>query len=147
MRSARRHTASLTRLVRLARLGPVGALASVALLATGSDCSNLGQCECFPCQSAVVLNVFDEDSQPLSDWVVEATLDGLPVDVSACDEAVRISPGTCSFGSETGVYRITVQAPGFQTRQLAARFAARSGEDCCSCLPVGATVTAILERD
>lgn len=137
MRPARRH---------LAVLLPVTCL--VAVLGGGADCNSFGQCECTPCQSAIVLNVFDEDNQPLADWVVDATLNGAPVDVTNCDETLRVAPGTCSFGFETGVYRISIQAPGFQTRQLAARFAAKSGEDCCStCLPVGTTVNAVLERE
>jgi uncharacterized protein YigE (DUF2233 family) len=119
----------------------------LALAALGSTCGNLGQCECFPCQSAIVLNVFDEDSQPLTNWSIEASVDGAPVDTTPCAPEFRINPAGCSFGFETGVYRITVQSPGFRTRQIAARFAAQSGEDCCRCLQFGATVNAFLERE
>ena len=52
----------------------------------------------------------------------------------------------CAFGSRTGIYRITVRGPGFETREIAARVAAKSGDNCCdgSCV-TSTTVSAFLD--
>lgn len=119
-------------------------LVSVSL--GGSTCSN-GDCPCTPCGSAINLTVVDDQNvASTADWTVEATLDGTSIDdVSACDPTLRLG-NSCSFGRDTGLYRITVRAPGVQTRQIAARFAAPSGIDCCTggpCLQ-STKVTAVL---
>ena len=85
------------------------------------------------------------DGNALTDanWTAEATVDDQPVpDITNCDPGFRLD-NTCSFGQQAGIYRITVRSPGFQTRQLAARFAAKSGEDCCTCL-LGEDIDAVL---
>ena len=118
---------------------------ALALFAMGADCSSIGQCNCFPCTSAIHLKVFDNQNNALTDgWTAEATVDGTTVDdITNCEAGARFG-NECTFGNQTGLYRITVRAPGFATRQLAARFAAKSGEDCCRCLSE-TVVTAILE--
>lgn len=120
-----------------------------AVLTTGVDCAQRSECSCFACnQDAVTLNVFDAGGLPLPIFIVDATLDGVPVDTTSCNDAVRLGSATCAFGSDLGVYRVTVQAEGFKTRQVAARFATKSGEDCCmvGCLG-GTTVNVVLEEE
>ena len=82
-----------------------------------------------------------EDMIAMIDDVVKK-IDQPVDDISNCDPAFRLN-NTCGFGQTPGVYRITVRGAGFQTRQIAARFAAKSGQDCCTCLPVE-DVTAVL---
>jgi hypothetical protein len=125
-------------------------LAFVAILAaamlSGSDCSGVQQCtQCFPCTSAIDLVVLDDQNNALTDnWTVEATLDGQEVqDVTNCDPATRGGTNECSFGSSPGIYRITVRDVGRETREIAARFAAKIGQTCCQCLQQ-TKVTAIL---
>jgi hypothetical protein len=124
----------------------LGALVVLFLtpLAMSSNCGvGGGQCEdCVACVNAITLTVTDEDGNEPQGWVMEATQDGEVVDdFGACDEDVRVG-GTCSFGVEAGLYRIVVRAPGFETREIAARFAS---SNCCQCL-VGINVNAVLER-
>lgn len=117
----------------------------VALVA----CPAAEPCECISCDgSAVTLHVFDEAGQSFPEFVVDATVDGAVVDTSTCnDPNARFTLGSCTFGDRAGVYRVNVRASGYETRHLVARFAARSGEDCCvsPCLR-GITVNAVLER-
>lgn len=120
-------------MLRPVRLALIVVAASGALaLATGSSCSTSDDCECFPCGAAIGLTVLDEDGNALNDdWVMAATLDGAPVDdASACDPGLRLG-NSCAFGVATGVYRVVVEAPGFATREVAARSAVGSGQDCC----------------
>lgn len=108
-------------------------LALVAALGQlGATCSTPPACECFPCLTAIALTVVDQDGNPLeAPWVMAATLDGEEVDDGGnCDPDLRMG-NSCVFGVATGVYRIVVQAPGYQTREVAARCAAATGEDCC----------------
>ena len=147
---------------RLARLGHIGSgrrarafaatsivslVGALALLTSSSTCDSFG-CECAPCGAAIDLAVFDTDGAALdTGWTVEATLDGFTVDDVAanCDAAVRFG-NACSFGFQTGIYRITVRGDGFQTREIAARNAAKSGDDCCNFACINATsVDAFLE--
>jgi hypothetical protein len=126
----------------------LSALSVVAFVATGStNCDSGGQCECIPCTSAINLQVFDENDNALgTGWSAEATVDGAVVnDIVNCDESTRFG-NSCDFGQETGIYRITIRAAGFLTKQIAARFAAKSGEDCCVCLQATA-VHAVLLAD
>ncbi|MCC7070677.1 MAG: hypothetical protein IT383_05105 [Deltaproteobacteria bacterium] len=105
-----------------------------ALPPLGATCGSPEECPCFPCLiTAVALTVVDQDGNPLEQpWVMAATLDGEVVDDGgACDPDLRIGD-TCAFGDSTGVYRIVVEAPGYQTREVAARCAAASGVDCCA---------------
>lgn len=115
--------------------------------AQGSSCGTPGPCECFACLSAIDLAVFDADGAPIdTGWTVEATVDGFAVeDIANCDPEFRFG-NACSFGSRSGIYRITVRGTGFQTRELAARAAAKSGENCCDgrCI-ASATVSAFLD--
>jgi hypothetical protein len=122
----------------------VASLAAFVALG-GADCSGIGECPCIPCTSAIHLKVLDDQLNTLNDgWTVEATLNGTPVaDITNCEPGARFN-NECTFGGETGLYRITVRDEGFQTRQIAARFSAKSGEDCCRCL-TETVVTAILE--
>lgn len=82
--------------------------------------------------SAVLLTVLDQDGNPLNaPWVMAATLDGAVVDDGgACDPDLRAG-NSCAFGAATGVYRIVVDAPGYLPREVAARSAAATGQDCC----------------
>ena len=116
--------------------------------AQGSSCGQLGVCECLTCTSAIDLAVFDADGEPLaSGWTLEATLDGAAIDVSSCDADLRFE-NVCSFGSQSGIYRMAVRGTGFATRELAARVAAKSGEDCCNNACVSSTaVDAFLVTD
>lgn len=105
---------------------------ALGLLLAGANCGNAEPCECFPCGAAVALTVLDEAGNALNDpWVMAATLDGSPVDDGgACDPDFRLG-NSCAFGTETGVYRVVVEAPGYRTREVAARSAVASGQDCC----------------
>ncbi|HEY4220570.1 MAG TPA: hypothetical protein VGO62_04490 [Myxococcota bacterium] len=118
----------------LASLASLAAFVATSLLLGGGDCSGQGSCACFPCTSAIHLRVTDDQANPLNNgWTVEADLDGTPVDVAGCAQGARFA-NECTFGTALGVYRITVRDPGFEDRQIAARFAAKSGDDCCRCL-------------
>ena len=113
----------------------------------GSSCGQAGVCECSACLSAVDLAVFDAEGEPLdTGWTVEATVDGFGVeDIANCDPEFRFN-NACSFGSRSGIYRITVRGTDFEPRELAARVAAKSGEDCCDGICIGSTpVNAFLE--
>jgi hypothetical protein len=105
----------------------------VAALLAGSTCDTVDDCTCFPCGSAIGLTVLDQDGNALNDgWVMAATLDGAPVDDgSACDVDIRAG-NSCIFGTATGVYRIVVEDDGRQPREVAARSAVESGQDCCA---------------
>lgn len=98
----------------------------------GSTCGSSDDCACFPCGAAIGLTVLDEAGNALNDaWVMAATLDGAPVDdEGACDPDLRLG-NSCTFGNATGVYRIVVEAPGYLPREVAARSAVASGQDCC----------------
>lgn len=106
---------------------------TAAFFSLASTCGRLGPCECFVCFTAIDLAVFDADGNALdTGWTVEATVDGFAVeDVANCDADVRFG-NACSFGSSTGMYRITVRGEELNPRELAARVAARSGDDCCN---------------
>jgi hypothetical protein len=99
-------------------------------------CTVSEPCGCFACSSAISLFVIDEAGQPINDgWEVEASLDGQPVDTSACEVGVR--PGNqCAFGFDSGVYEVVVRTPS-EEKHVSARAAARGGLDCCTgaCLP------------
>ncbi|MBI1946685.1 MAG: hypothetical protein HYS27_13385 [Deltaproteobacteria bacterium] len=103
-----------------------------AAVLVGATCATPEECPCFPCMGAVGLTVLDDVGNPLNDpWVMAATLDGEPVDDGgACDPDLRTG-NTCVFGTATGVYRIVVEAPGYQPREVAGRCAAATGQDCC----------------
>lgn len=122
-------------------------IGALALLTSSSTCDSFG-CECTPCGAAIDLAVFDIDGTALdAGWTVEATLDGFTIDDVAanCDPTIRFG-NACSFGFQTGIYRITVRGDGFQTREIAARNAAKSGDDCCNGACINATsVDAFLE--
>jgi hypothetical protein len=112
-----------------------------------STCGQLGPCECFTCFPAIDLAVFDADGNALdTGWTVEATLDGFAVDdIANCDPEFRFG-NACSFGSSTGIYRITVRGQEFEPHEMAARVSARSGDDCCGGLCVASTsVSAFLD--
>lgn len=96
-----------------------------------------GTCECFVCvpNQAVTMSVLDEDGTPLTDWLMDATVDGAVVDdIGSCDPANRAT-NTCSFGSDLGVYHVVVRAPGFVDKELSVRSAAASGQNCCGSGP------------
>ncbi len=118
-----------------------------AFVALGANCDGVSTCECFPCTSAIDLQVFDSQGNALGDaWTAEATVDGVAVeDIVNCDPSARFG-NDCSFGQVTGLYRITVRSPGFQTKQIAARFAAKTGEDCCRCLQATTVHAVLLEE-
>lgn len=122
-------------------------LPAVALL-PGATCTGPSPCQCSVCSNAIELAVFRADNEALDNsFIVEATLDGLPVeDISNCDPEVRFD-NACFFGTASGLYRMTVSGPGFVPRVIAARAAAKSGEDCCNTCLEPTTVSAFLERD
>ncbi len=93
-------------------------------------------CACTVCADAITLTVVDSADAAVNTFGVEATVNGNPVaNTSNCDPGVR-GTNTCSFGTELGVYDIVVRAPGFATKELAARFASDGGTDCCvNCAP------------
>ena len=105
---------------------------AVTPLLLASTCGTGDDCDCFPCGPAIGLSVLDQDGNALDDdWVMAATLDGNPInDDGACDPDFRLGNG-CAFGNATGVYRIVVEAPGYRPREVAARNAVASGQDCC----------------
>lgn len=115
-----------------------------ASLLSGSSCSTNDDCECFPCGGAIGLTVEDQDGTALDvAWVMAATQDGAPVDdQGACDPDLRTG-NSCAFGTTTGVYRIVVEAPGFQSREVAARSAVASGQDCCTGACAGETLVVV----
>lgn len=119
-------------MARLSRALSLWIAAPLGLLLAGSTCGTNEPCECFPCGAAVGLTVLDEAGNALNDpWVMAATLNGDPVDDGgSCDPDFRLG-NSCAFGTETGVYRVVVEAPGYQTREVAARSAVASGQDCC----------------
>lgn len=119
----------------------------LVFLSLAANCGQLGPCECFACFTAIDLAVFDADGNALdTGWTVEATLDGFAVeDTANCDPELRFG-NACSFGSRTGIYRITVRGDGFKPHQMAARVAARSGDNCCNGNCVASTaVSALLD--
>jgi hypothetical protein len=99
----------------------------------GASCGEGSPCECFPCGFAVTVSVVDPNVQPLDAWTLQATLDGELVDTSECDPTVRQGNNVCGFGDRTGVYQIVVRTATTE-KEVAARFAARGGQDCCNCL-------------
>jgi hypothetical protein len=131
-------------LVATSMVSLVGVL---ALLTSSSTCGSFG-CECAPCGAAIDLAVFDVDGNALDDgWTVEATVDGFAVDdvTTNCDPAFRFAGNACSFGDRTGIYRITLRGPDIVTREIAARAAAKSGDDCCANCINATSVSAFLE--
>ena len=130
----------------LAATSMVSLVGALALLTSSSTCNNFG-CPCDPCGAAIDLAVFDIDGNALDDgWTVEATVDGFTVDDVAanCDPNFRFG-NACSFGFTTGIYRITLRGPLVETREIAARAAARSGDDCCNSCINATSVDAFLE--
>ncbi len=104
------------------------------LLATlGCDTEAESDCVCTPCSGAITLFVVDSAAQPATDWSVVATLDGAPVDMTACNVNVRAGSNQCTFGDELGVYQVTVSGPTGQV-QATTRLASRVGQNCCTCL-------------
>lgn len=121
---------SLTTFVGVGTTAVVGTVGTVA-------CDSFA-CQCFPCGRAIDLAVFDQDGNALADgWTVEATVDGFAVDLAECEPDFRFGSNACSFGDTTGIYRITLRGPDIQTREIAARAAARSGDDCCNGACIG----------
>src|SRR5688572_22634178 len=129
MARAPRYPARSRKFRALAATSFMSLVGALALLTSSSTCDSFG-CECAPCGSAIDLAVFDLDGNALDEgWTVEATLDGFTVDDVAtnCDPAFRFAGNACSFGFETGMYRITLRGPDIETREIAARAAAKSG--------------------
>ena len=128
-------------MILLARALPVF---SVAFL-MGSNCGGFTDCPCIPCTGAVDMSVVDSAGNALNTgWIVDATVDGVAVpDVSNCDINFRVG-NECTFGQDTGIYRINVSGDGFLTRQKTARFAAKSGEDCCRVACLGPALVEIV---
>ena len=122
-------------------------VALAASLLSGSSCGTNDDCECFPCGAAIGLTVQDQDGTALDDdWVMAATLDGAAVDdQGACDPDLRTG-NSCAFGDATGMYRIVIEAPGFRTREVAARSAVESGRDCCMGIGGCANETQVVVR-
>jgi hypothetical protein len=116
-----------------ALLGAVGAVVGVV----GAEaCAPDASCQCFACENAISLFVVDGSGAAVTDgWAVEATLDGVAVDTSACAPGVRTS-NQCAFGTDSGVYEIVVQTPS-EEKHVNGRAAATGGVDCClgACLP------------
>ena len=105
-------------------------------------------CECFSCSgSAVTLNVVDTAGNANGgDWTVEATLDGAPVDTSACDPAVRNGVNSCGIGQSVGVYEIVIRTAS-TTKELTARFAGKVGQDCCASCLQGESLPVVLDAE
>ena len=104
--------------------------------AVGGGCVPQSTCPCIACANAITLFVVDEAGAAIDDgWTVEATLDGLSVDTTACNPGARTG-NQCSFGFESGVYEIVVRTPS-EEKHVNGRVAARGGVDCCvgACLP------------
>jgi len=107
-------------------------LVGLLSLVSAGSCPDGFTCECQPCGAAVSLTVVDEDLVAFGgDWAVEASLDGVPVDTSACDPVARQGSNACGFGFETGVYQFVLRTPTGE-KSAVARFAGRAGADCCN---------------
>jgi hypothetical protein len=107
-------------------------LALAPFVASANCGTGGGQCPCPACAGAVSLTVTDEAGNGLTDWLMEATLNGVPVDdFGACAPQNRVG-SNCVFGQESGMYHVVVRAAGFETREIAVRVAAPSGADCCN---------------
>ena len=114
-------------------------LVASALLLGGGTCGDGFTCECFPCGSAISVFVVDADGAAFGgDWTIEASLNGAPVDASACDPAARVGANTCGVGVDTGTYQMVLRTPTAE-KAFTARFAGRAGQDCCNCI-LGDTV-------
>jgi hypothetical protein len=110
-------------------------VASVATTLCGG-CGEPQSCQCFACANAISLFVVDANGAAIDDgWDVEATLDGVSVDTSACARGVRTG-NQCAFGVDSGVYEIVVRTDA-EEKHVNGRVAARGGVDCCTgaCLP------------
>lgn len=126
--------------------GALVAALGLAVGATACDGTSGFACDCFPCTSAITLNVVDRDGNPVGgDWSAEASIDGDTVNTQACDPEFRNGVNTCSFGFTPGVYEIVVRSP-FEEKELTGRFAGRVGQDCCNCL-TGETIPVVLATE
>ena len=92
------------------------------------------QCECIPCGPAIVLVGLDAaGALQTGPWSAVATLDGVEIDTSSCDQLNRGDSNECGFGNDPGVYQVVVRSPNGE-KSLAARFSSKVGQDCCACL-------------
>lgn len=96
-------------------------------------------CECTPCEpsSAVLLSVIDgRTTAPVSTFLVDATVNGVPLGEPAACSLERRENNTCLFGEVSGLYHLVVTAPGYETRELVVRQAGQGGSDrcCLECL-------------
>lgn len=105
------------------------------LTALSSSCDTQPlQCDCVPCSAAIVLSGFDATGAvQAGPWSAVATLDGVDVDTSSCDQINRGDSNECGFGFASGVYQVVVRSQNGE-KSLAARFASKVGQDCCACL-------------
>lgn len=103
------------------------------------------RCDCLVCERAVQLEVVDARGNAVSDFWVEAIVNGERVgQPEECDVAVR-EQNRCSFGFVVGTYHVVVSAPGFETREVMVRVADQSGgAACCTACLRGKEITLAL---
>lgn len=125
------------------RAGSAFTLAATLAATQLAACSAGVRCECVPCGDAVTLSVVDQTGAPIvDDWNVEASLDGQPVDTTACAPEARTS-NSCGFGFGAGVYEVVVRTATTE-KHVVARLAGRAGQDCCASCLTSDTVPVVL---
>lgn len=98
-----------------------------------------GECMCFLCEpsGAVTLTVLDARTQgPLTTFVVDGTVNGVPLGQPSPCRAENREGNACTFGDEGGLYHLVVGAPGYETREVLVRQADGGAGDLCCDQPV-----------
>ena len=112
--------------------------ATIALcLLALTGCPGLNVCECFLCESAVVLTVVEDNTEnAVDDFFVEVVRDGQAEGEPVTCQANFRDDNSCAFGEGPGVYVIIISAPGYETLEVSTRVAAEAeSEICCrACL-------------
>lgn len=116
--------------MRAALFSPLVVLCALAGCSAGT-----AECTCQPCVvgAAVTLSVIDaRTGAPVTTFLVDATVNGVPMGQPAsCEEDAR-EGNACVFGDEGGLYHLVVGAPGYETREVLVRQADQGvGDLCC----------------
>ena len=122
-------------------LGTRGVFAALSLaigvLLSGCVDGDGNACTCQICREAISLTVIDVDTEaPIDDFLVEVVLNDVVIGEPAACRFDNRTDNTCAFGYQSGLYKLVIKAPDYETREATVRFTEEApSEICCkACL-------------
>jgi|GEM_PF-2264024 len=113
---------------------PVATVSTVALLSSGCPGDSGEVCQCLVCaeDTAIAIDVADEEGVEVEDFVVEVLFNGENLgQPEGCSAEARDGDNACTFGSELGVYQVVVLAPGYERYEAAVRISDEGEREVC----------------